>query len=374
MKGLTLLVVYTAVLLVCTGCSTTQHSYRFFTENDSYHPVERPDANYTSGILFMASPAKKYGKGDNKSIDRLNPFQKDPYSYYPITIEYGLGQTFYTPDDIAVDSLDDIDRNDRLLSEDRPYAGLLFLQGAIHNHYSNGYDRQQDMRRSVFGKIGLTGDGSFSEEMHTGVHKSRNLIVPVGWGMQVGPELVFSIGAEQRNRLMSWGEEGGFGADVVSNLKGSLGSIYTAAEGGLTLRAGFNLPRRVQENSITEQIEVFDPDIPVEKGNTDNPAPRPTWSEKFSANSWHFYVFVGHQTRLVLRDFAIDGRLFNDDIHTVQREPVVNEFQYGGQLRIATNWVIQALFAHRDKQFKSQRKEHSFGQYMIMYQRPFEIY
>lgn len=390
-KGCKGLFIGTLVLWLLSGCADSKHSYRFFTENDSYHPVERPDANYTSGILFMASPTKLYEPGENDNISRLNPFKVNPN--FPdqisreanISIEYGLGQTFYTPDDIAVDSLDSIDRNGRLLSADRPYAGLLFLQGAIHNHFYNGLNATGDVRRSVFGKIGLTGNGSFSEQMHTGVHRSRDLIIPRGWGLQVGQEIAFTVGVEQRNRLFAWRQNKLIGADLVSNVKGSLGSIYTAAEGGLTLRMGFNLPRSFQQNSITEQQIGGQQTAAGQQSDTtdslnpgfslDLPAPpdEPTTTqpELRKPSSWHLYGFIGHQTRLVFRDFSLDGRLFNDDIHTVEREPVVNEFQYGGQVRFADNWTIQALFVHRDKQFKTQRKEHSFGQYMIMYQRPF---
>ena len=204
--------------------------------------------------------------------------------------------------------------------------------------------------------------------MHTAVHKKRDLIIPEGWDMQVGQELAFAFGAEQRNRLLAFGNNKLLGADVVSNVSGSLGNIYTGLEGGLTLRAGFNLPKRFQDDSIIE-LEVLgtddvEADEDIDEPFVDEVVPRP---------SWHSYVFVGHQTRLVMRDYTLDGRLFSNDIHTVEREPVVNEFQYGGQIRFLDNWVIQALFAHRDKQFKTQRKEHSFGQYMIMYERPFDL-
>ncbi len=414
-----------AVLLlvqsVLSGCGNNTHNYRFLTENDSYHPVERPDANYTSGLMLMAEPTKIYRKGDNKTVDRLNVFQHGEYAeYVPMTLEYGLGQVFYTPDDIAVDSLNSIDRNDRLLSEDRPYAGLLFFQGAIHNHYINDYDPTRDMRRTLLAKIGLTGSGSLSEELHTAVHKERELIVPVGWDMQVGQELAFSLGVEQHNRLLSWSREIAgrnlLGADVSSNVSATVGSIYTGLDAGVTFRVGFNLPRRVQDGTIAPAIIVKDdmpgaePDVMLQNESTDDdsgfdsspleasapdaldnestdnteamPAsplesdvvtvyqPEPQSEDK----SWHLYFFLGHQNRWVHQDFSIDGRLFGSDLHTVEREPVVNEFQYGGQVRFAKNWIIQALFAHRSKQFKTQRKEHSFGQYMIMYQRPFDKY
>jgi hypothetical protein len=410
-RAVALLLVFVVQLFVA-GCGNS-HSYRFLTENDSYHPVERPDANYTSGLLFMAEPARQYWKGDNKLVDKLNFFQRDDYGEHtPITLEYGVGQVFYTPDDIAVASLDAIDRNERVLREDRPYAGLLFFQGAVHNHYMNDYDETQDMRRTVLAKVGLTGNGSFSEELHTAVHKRRDLIVPVGWGMQVGQEVAFSLGLEQTNRLLSWKREvfksNVLGADVSSNVGATLGNIYTGLDAGVTLRVGFNLPRRVQDGTIAPAIvvpappEVAPPDVPVPINEYDEnaddksstlidpagadinvPDAEPdVWPDTDNTDyyevattasddkSWHLYFFLGHQNRWVHRDFSIDGRVFGNDIHTVEREPVVNEFQYGGQVRFADHWVVQALFAHRSKQFKSQRKEHSFGQYMIMYQRP----
>lgn len=413
-KGVLVVVLVSVVQLVIAGCSKS-HNFRFFTENDSYHAVERPDANYTSGLLLMAEPTKQYWKGDNKLVDKLNFFQRSDYGWHvPMTLEYGIGQVFYTPDDIAVDDLSAVDRNDRLLSEDRPYAGVLFFQGAIHNHYVNDYDETQDMRRSVLTKIGLTGSGSLSEDLHTAVHKQRDLIVPVGWGMQVGQEIAFSLGVEQRNRLLAWKREIGgsniLGADVTSNVGATLGSIYTGLDAGVTLRVGFNLPRRVQEGSIAPAIivpapgpEPFEPDpFDTEPQSQDerSAAPEPSMASEPDSpredetdatpvadesvdydeyvsptaedKSWHLYFFIGHQNRWVHRDITLDGRLFGSDTHTVEREPVVNEFQYGGQVRFADNWVIQALFAHRSKQFKSQRKEHSFGQYMVMYQRPFD--
>ena len=376
-------------LLVCAGCAN-DHSYRFMTENDSYHPVERPDANYTSGLSLTAVPAKAYRRGDNKLIDKLNLFQVGEYPWeVPMTLEYGVGQVFYTPDDVAVESLDDIDRNGRVLSLDRPYAGFLYLQGAIHNHYGREYEWTSDMRRSVSAKIGLTGNGSLAEELHTSVHKTRDLTIPQGWGLQVGQVVGVTVGVEQRNRVLAYVKES-WGADVMTNVKASLGNIYTGFDAGVTLRLGWNLPRGYHQSSIAEAIvvpwpaEVEEAPLIPPEGETESqlppvpellpPEPEPSvrliTDNEPKEKTWHLYGFVSHQNRWVFRDFALDGRLFNSDAHTVAKEQIVNEFQYGAQLRFMNNWVLQALFAQRSKQFKNQRKEHSFGQYMLMYERP----
>lgn len=379
LRSTTRLLIATATIFLLSACAK-DHSYQFITENDSYHPVERPDANYTSGLSLLAQPAKEYWPGQNKTIDKLNFLQWSKNSYpAPMTLEYGAGQVFYTPDDVAVSSLDELDRNNRLLRLDRPYAGFLYLQGAIHNYYGYPSDWTSDMRRSVSAKVGLTGNGSLAEELHTFVHKSRpELTIPEGWGLQVGQVLGVTISLEQRNRVLAF-IGGSWGADVMTNLKASLGNIYTGLDAGATLRAGWNLPRGYQRGSIAETIVVPAPPEPEPDQTTKPdpnsepfPPPRAQLPERKQPKSktWHLYGFVSHQNRWVFRDIALDGRLFETDVHTVSKEPVVNEFQYGAQLRFLDNWILQALFAQRSKQFKTQRKEHSFGQYMLMYQRP----
>lgn len=367
-------------LLALTGGCASNHGYRLISENDSYHPVERPDANYTSGVSLMAYPSKEYERGDNKTVDKLNVFQfTDNSAYAPITLEYGLGQVIYTPDDIAVDSLDDIDRNGRPLRLDRPYAGFLFLQGAIHNHYGYGDDWTTDMRRSVSAKIGITGNGSLAEDVHTRVHESRDLIIPQGWGLQVGQEIGVTIGLEQRNRVLALiGKK--WGTDVLTNIKASLGNVYTGFDAGVTWRIGLHLPRGHHQSSIFETFEapapppeltpeqIRDPDfVPPGPGGVE-----PRRTEPETDPDWHIYGFVGQQSRWVFRDLSLDGRFFNSDPHTVQKEPLVNEFQYGFQFSFKEHWGLQALFAHRSDQLKDQRKEHSFGQFMLMYQHSFD--
>lgn len=373
------------------GCAK-DHSYRFLTENDSYHPVERPDANYTSGISFTAIPAKVFKLGDDKTVDKFNIFQWGKYPRaVPMTLEYGVGQVFYTPDDVAVSNLEDIDRNGRVLSLDRPYAGFLYLQGAIHNHYGEEYDWTSDMRRSISAKVGLTGNGSLAEELHTSVHKSRDLTIPQGWDLQVGQVIGVTVGVEQRNRVLAYVKES-WGTDVMTNVKASLGNIYSGLDAGVTLRVGWNLPRGYHQTTIAEAMVLKwpTPDDPeTEPAEPDEepefevePEPEPEVEpepliELITDNepkekSWHLYGFVSHQNRWVFRDFSLDGRLLSSDTHTVAKEQVVNEFQYGAQLRFLKHWVFQALFAQRSKQFQNQRKEHSFGQYMLMYERPIE--
>ena len=381
------LIALISVFTLITGCAN-KHSYRLLTENDSYHPVERPDANYTSGLSLIAIPAKKYHKGDNTLVDKLNALQwKNEWERIPISLDYGIGQVFYTPDDVAIATLDGIDRNGRVLSLDRPYAGFLFLHGSIHNHYGRDYDWTTDMRRSLSARVGLTGNGSLAEELHTAVHESRDLTIPKGWGLQVGQMIGVTLGLEQRNRVLAFiGKT--MGADVTTNVKASLGNVYTGLDAGVTLRMGWNLPRGYHQTSIVEHMVVprdIQPELPppeLEEGETEA-APAPTQTpidgtlfvskKKRKTSQWHLYGFISHQNRWVFRDFALEGRPFRTEPHTVNREQIVNEFQYGFQLKFKQNWGFQALFAQRSKQFQNQRKEHSFGQFLLMYDRPIDM-
>lgn len=356
-------IVLTASMLT-VGCAGKV--VRFEIENDSI--AKSGDANYTNGLQINVSPSGQSYRGQNVWLNRLNVIDSrtkseieddieedeahDGFKNRPIWLDFKFGQVFYTPDDVTLTNLTDIDKNGRELILDRPFAGFLFGGVDIHNLELGGSDLADwtgDQRRTVSWRLGITGSASLSEDAQSYYHNDVCDCGgdPVGWVNQVGSELGLIVSVEQQNRL--WHrykkdviQELPVVADFSSLVKGSIGNIFTGLEVGGIFRIGLNPPRAALEDTITDVV-----------GGDQK-------------NKYSLYVFSRLSARTVFRDFSLDGRLFSSDIHTIEPEVLVLEGQLGISAEI---WKVgfSASLARRTNQFVTQRGPHTFGTVDLSY-------
>jgi hypothetical protein len=126
---------------------------------------------------------------------------------------------------------------------------------------------------------------------------------------------------------------------VSPHLTGSLGNVYTHAAGGVMFRLGSNLRAGFTPPNIRPGFPGVSYFIP---------SPRWTW-----------YLFFGHESRLVFRNIFLDGNTFTRS-HSVTREILVGDHQFGmalqrGKFRVSLSNML------RTKEFTDQNDLTRYG-------------
>ena len=155
--------------------------------------------------------------------------------------------------------------------------------------------------------IGVVGPGALGEEAQTSVHELIGSDTPNGWDNQLNNELALGLSYSRfwrRIYPLPIGLE--FGAN--SQVSGALGNVYTYGSGGVMFRLGKNLQRDMSPPNIRPGF------------------PGVTYFRPNNRSSW--YLYLGFEGRLVIRDIFLDGNTFSDS-HSVEKEPLVGDMQYG---------------------------------------------
>src|SRR3546814_12873912 len=106
-------------------------------------------------------------------------------------------------------------------------------------------------------------------------------------------------------------------SDVCSSdlIGGALGNVYTYGAGGVTLRLGEDLPSDYGPPRLR-------PALPG--------------SDYFRPSDWFgWYLFVGAEGRLMVRNIFLDGNTFEDS-HSADKYPLVFDLQAGIAVDLAT--------------------------------------
>lgn len=291
----------------------------FQSENDLYGDAR--DRWYTNGFrLSFAYPA-----GGEPEIfawaDSLLPSDEPGKD---TDVFFAVGQAMFTPRDITAD---------RLLADDRPYAGWLYLElGA-----SGGTDRLQE---TLTLSAGTTGPPSMAKRTQQFVHTLTDSPEPQGWEFQLEAEPTLQLFYERSWFLPLGRIAGETEIDLSPRLGGNLGNVFIDANAGLVARIGNYLP----------------PGLPP-RLNPSATGTGTTLRPRKEGIGW--FVFAGIEARGVARNLFLDGNSFTDS-HSVAKENFVYEASAG----IAASFDAFALsytFVHRSEEFDLQREPQSFG-------------
>jgi len=320
--------------IAAPGPEDAVYSLQF--ENDLFGN-RKTDHDYTHGtrLSYLSGPTKQ-------------PWIKDWASKIPyfvrnednadIRVNLSLGQSIFTPDDISVPTLQ---------TKDRPYAGWLYVGAGV---VSRGVDGEGDVDHRAHGikrlelDAGFIGPMALARESQTAVHSAFGYRRPKGWGNQLSNEFDFVFYGE---RLWGpydlWAEEhvpilGELRVDIAPHVGGALGTVFTYAASGLTIRLGTNLH------------ETWSP-----------PRIRPSLpgAEFYQADGIKGYVFAAGEVRAVARNIFLDGNTFSSS-HSVDKQPVVFDAQIGLALMIDH---VQITFTNifRTREFNEQPQPDDFG-------------
>lgn len=315
-------------------------SVSLYTENDKYFAGS--DQYYTNGfkLSFLSAPIASFTaepvpapiRAAARALGDLLPPGRD----YKLGLS--LGQNIYTPTNIHTPVYQ---------PDDRPYAAWLYV-GSCFQVYTPprilAAGTRSIGRLDTFEiTLGMVGPAAIGRQIQNGVHDLLGIAHAEGWDNQIHNEPGLNLVYERKYRFATQDARTGWGADFIPHTGLSLGNIFTYANAGLEVRAGYRLPAD------------FGTDLIRPSGDS-SPGLRP----RFAA-----FLFGAVDGRAVARDITLDGNTFRDS-HSIPKEPLVADALAG--LAIGTHhWQFTYAQALRTKEFKGQPKHSVFGSISVSY-------
>jgi lipid A 3-O-deacylase len=325
-SGATLLCVLASIALPAYAADDNG-TFSFVLENDVFYGLDR---DYTNGVEFAWTSPKI--KADEIcwvcDAARIVPFFDGGGE---MRVNYGLGQTMYTPSDITL-------INPPLT--DRPYAGWLY--GSIGVVAKHNYDRkgQWSHLEQIELSLGVVGPSAQAEPVQKFVHEITGSNEPRGWDTQLKDEPALLLTYERSWRYRVDDMPLGLQMFATPHLGGAIGNVFTYVNGGATISLGWNLgddygPPRVQPSS-----------------------PGSGYFEQ-KEDGIGLYAFAGVDARLVGHNIFLDGNSWRDS-RSVDKELFVGDAQVGVALTCES---ARLSFTHvfRTREFKTQHDADEFG-------------
>ncbi|SBS26977.1 hypothetical protein MAQ5080_00689 [Marinomonas aquimarina] len=266
--GATLLTLFSASLHAGSGIASLTLDNDYFINRDD---------GYTNGLYFTLYDRSGIPAMADDSTAPEHSVLVSPLMWsMPTERQYGsvnalkFGQSMFTPADLTLTEPD---------PNDIPYSAMLSL--------TNSYlVLNQDHADVVHSTLGIVGPAALGKESQKLVHQVLGSDDPQGWGSQLHNELVFQVG---RGRIWRhWASELD-NMDLLTSLKGSVGTIRSAASSSLIVRYGRDLKRSFGSFLLLDS-------------RTTNPV----------AVSGEWYVYAGLQAEYVFNEIFMDGNTFRD--------------------------------------------------------------
>ncbi|MFM9843290.1 MAG: lipid A deacylase LpxR family protein [Dongiaceae bacterium] len=291
-------------------------------ENDSL--FFDSDKHYTQGLrLGFLGPDVKPDSGWNRPFDILGgvlPVFQMGGAERSRRYALSFGQSFFTPSVISADPPD---------PHDRPYAGWLYLGASL---------LQDTGRRTLEHlelQLGVVGPAALGKQVQRQWHELADATEPLGWESQLENEPGVVLSYERKWRLYLAGD-GASGIDLIPELGGSLGNVFTYGEAGVMLRFGRNLEADYGPARIRPALSGTD-----------------YFSSDYMVGNFGVYGFVGVQGRAVGRNIFLDGNTFRSG-PSVDKEPLVADLQGGVSLFWRNGARLDASVMYRTDEFEGQ--------------------
>lgn len=327
-------------------------------ENDLFTGT---DQNYTNGVGLtlvshdipgrlraecLPAPVRLHAQ----LIQTMNPgFWADadnPAATQNVTVKFG--QSMYTPEDYS--------RTD-LITDDRPYAGLLYM-GLAWNRRRQlaGGQEMLDTRELT---LGVIGPWSLAEQSQNLVHDAIGSPRFLGWDHQLENEPAFQMALDRKFKTYRGAGAviPGFSTDAIRSVGVRLGNIETSATLGIEGRVGWNLPNDFGSYPIRPGAENRPPSAASLHGNA-NDAILPTIRPRPGV-----HLFGILEAKAVAWDFSLDGNLFTSS-HSVTRRPWVAQAAVGLSAQgifAGRGYRLAVMRVYRTKEFEEQSTNQTYG-------------
>jgi len=297
----------------------------FTFENDA---DIREDSGYTEGAQFSMLMHRKNGAESWLQIPLMQDYVREHF------ITFAMGQQMFTPEDL--DAIDPI-------TGDRPYAGWLYLQSALHQSSEHHLD-------SLSLKLGMVGQHAYMEHVQKFIHWMIGSPEPKGWGNQIGSRLGAQLDYEHKWRFVPddlWGME----SDLIPFVGGELGTVAVKANAGAMWRVGYNIPQDFGSSPIDEYGA--------------NGVPTTAVLHYRYHSKWHYYVNFGAGGSVVLYDVFLDAELV-DGTTLVEKNYLKAFGSYGATLGYGALEVTY-IRTHYTSEYKSQNLLTNYGSLLFVY-------
>lgn len=235
----------------------------------------------------------------------------------------GIGQQFFTAGNI---------RDPFPSPRDRPYAGFLFGEVGLDRRTASTLDRFNF-------QAGVVGPSSLGRSLQVSFHEAIGDPKPRGWQTQLDDEPVFNFAFERIWRTPSLALPLGLEADALPSVALAAGTVRVHAMAGLRARIGQGLGADFGPARLAPSLG----DAPMPIGR-----------------DFGWYLFAGAGGRAVARDIFLDGNTYRDNTRSVDREPVVGDFEAGGAV-FWRNVRLSYSYVYRTEEFRAQGEAQQFG-------------
>ena len=304
----------------------------FMFENDLFGDT---DQQYTNGIqIGWLTPDLTYfeqaGRLPKWSLPLVKALPWVNRGGAQRNLGLAFGQKMFTPEDIDSRSL---------VTDDRPYAGWLY--GGV-----SFVSRSADRLDAIELQLGVVGPASLAEKTQNLIHDIRDIPRARGWDNQLKNEPGLALIYQRKERWISRMLSEHVGYDLMGHAGGALGNVFTYLNGGVEVRAGWNMPADFGTTLINPG---GDTNAPV-AGND----PRLN-----SGTPIGVHLFTAITGRWVVRDIFLDGNTFTDS-HSVDKEPLVADLIIGASM-VMRPYKLSYAQVFRTQEFDGQRLNPNFG-------------
>jgi lipid A 3-O-deacylase len=342
------------VLRICLFCSVAtlaafqalaqdrsidhRNSLTLYWENDLFAQTDR---DYTNGLrLTWSRHLKSAGEQIppdsfmNDPFVRRLPYFKDPGA--DLGFSLAIGQSIYTPTDKY--------RNE-LLTEDRPYAGYLYLGMGLH--------ASRGIRLTMWElQAGVVGPWALGEQTQNGIHRIIRSDRANGWDNQLNNEPALLLVYGTKWRIWDWKARCGLGMELIPHASGRLGNVAVDATAGAEFRLGWGLPGDFGT-------------CPIHAGCDSNHMTFRAYDFGRIGVKSGVHLFFSVREYMVLHDIFLDGNTFGSS-HSVDRKLFFSEASVGIALHYKRSSIAYS-YVWRSRQFEEQEKPQVFGSLKISF-------
>ena len=295
----------------------------FQTENDADF---RDDAAYSYGGKFGALFYRKESQDSFIHIPFSDYKNSDNY------LSFSFAHKLYTPKDL---------NESALIVDDRPYAGYMYLQSALHQVKDNSLI-------SLTTQIGIVGPSSKMESVQKIIHDLIGSPYPNGWSNQIQDELIIQINFSQKE-YYKLEDIYGYDAVLMPEYGFELGNASTKAYTTALFRWGKNVPKDfgafLIDNTSTSKI--------------------PLNIKKEDKKKWRYYLNFSLKANAIARNIFLDGNSFKES-HSVEKNYLSLDIGYGLSFAYK-DFSFDYLRRHATKEFKLQDEYYSYGSFLFSY-------
>ena len=297
----------------------------FTFENDADF---REDSGYTEGAQFSMLMHREDLNESWFQIPFMSSYTREHF------FSFAIGQQMYTPEDLeAVDPV----------TGDRPYAGWLYAQAALHQSSEHHLD-------TLSLKAGMIGQHAYMEQVQKFIHWIIGSPEPKGWGNQIGSRLGVQLDYEHKWRYVPddlWGIE----SDLLPFVSGEFGNVAIKGTVGTLWRVGYNIPHDFGSS-------------PMDEYGSNGIATTASLQHRHKSK-WHFYFNFGVGGSVVLYDVFLDDKLLEGE-ELVSKYYVKAFGSYGATLDYGA-FELTYIRTHYTKEYETQNLLTNYGSLLFSY-------